>query len=47
MVQGVDRRVEIAVFLLQPCELGAEFALIFVGHEMGYLESRRGCEKDL
>ena len=32
LVQRIDRRVEIAVFLLQPCELGLEFALIFVGH---------------
>jgi hypothetical protein len=31
-MQGIDRRVEIAVLLLQPCELGFEFALIFVGH---------------
>jgi len=32
LVQGIDRRVEIAVLLLQPGELGFEFALIFVGH---------------
>jgi hypothetical protein len=32
LMQGIDRRVEIAVLLLQPCELGFEFALIFVGH---------------
>ena len=32
LVQGIDRRVEVAVLLLQPCELGFEFALIFVGH---------------
>jgi hypothetical protein len=40
LVQGIDRRVEIAVFLLQPCELGLEFALIFVGH--GLLNRKRG-----
>ena len=33
-MQRIDRRVEIAVFLLQPCELGFEFALIFVGHDV-------------
>jgi len=32
LMQGIDRRVEIAVLLLQPRELGFEFALIFVGH---------------
>jgi hypothetical protein len=32
LMQSIDRRVEIAVLLLQPCELGFEFALIFVGH---------------
>ena len=32
LMQGVDRRVEIAVLLLQPGELGFEFTLIFVGH---------------
>jgi len=32
LMQRIDRRVEIAVFLLQPRELGFEFALIFVGH---------------
>jgi hypothetical protein len=32
LMQGIDRRVEIAVLLLQPCELGFEFAFIFVGH---------------
>jgi hypothetical protein len=32
LMQGIDRRVEISVFLLQPCELDFEFALIFVGH---------------
>jgi hypothetical protein len=31
-MQGIDRRVEIAVLLLQPCQLSLEFALIFVGH---------------
>jgi hypothetical protein len=32
LMQRINRSVEIAVFLLQPCELGFEFALIFVGH---------------
>ena len=32
LMQRVDRRVEVAVFLLQPCEFGFELALIFVGH---------------
>jgi len=40
LVQGIDRRVEVAVLLLQTCELGLEFALIFVGH--GVLNRKRG-----
>jgi hypothetical protein len=40
LVQRINRRVEIAVFLLQPCELGLELALIFVGH--GLLNRKRG-----
>src|SRR5215470_19771506 len=32
LMQRVDRRVEVAVLLLQPGKLGLEFALIFVGH---------------
>src|SRR6202012_5058416 len=36
LVQGIDRRIEIAVFLLQPCKLGFEFALILVGHDAFY-----------
>ena len=32
LMQRIDRRVEIAVLLLQPCELGFELALILVGH---------------
>lgn len=40
LVQGIDRRVEIAVLLLQPGELGFEFALIFVGHDV--LNCKRG-----
>jgi hypothetical protein len=39
LVQGIDRRVEVAVLLLQPCELVFEFALIFVGH--GVLNCKR------
>jgi len=31
-MQGIDRRVEIAVLLLQSCKLGCELALIFIGH---------------
>jgi len=34
LMQGINRRVEIAVLLLQPCELVGEFALIFVGHDV-------------
>ena len=33
-MQRIDRRVEVTVFLLQSCELGFEFALIFVGHDV-------------
>ena len=40
LVQGINRRVEIAVLLLQPGELSFEFALIFVGH--GVLNCKRG-----
>jgi hypothetical protein len=32
-MQRIDRRVEIAMLLLQSGELGLEFALIFVGHD--------------
>ena len=32
LMQRVDRRVEIAVLLLQPRKFGLEFAIIFVGH---------------
>jgi hypothetical protein len=34
LMQGIYRRVEIAVLLLQPCKLGFEFALILVGHDV-------------
>ena len=34
LMQSVDRRVEVAVLLLQPSEFGLEFALIFVGHDV-------------
>jgi hypothetical protein len=34
LMQGINRRVEIAVLLLQPCELGFEFALILIGHDV-------------
>jgi hypothetical protein len=33
-MQSVDRRVEVAVLLLQPREFGLELALIFVGHDV-------------
>jgi hypothetical protein len=32
-MQRIDRRVEIAVLLLQPGELSVQLALIFVGHD--------------
>jgi hypothetical protein len=32
LMQRIDRRVEIAVLLLQPREFVLKFALIFVGH---------------
>jgi hypothetical protein len=35
-MQCIDRSIEVAVFLLQSCELGFEFALIFVGHDVRY-----------
>jgi len=31
-MQRIDRSVQIAVLLLQPCELGMQLALIFVCH---------------
>ena len=31
-MQRIDRRIEISVFLLQPGELGFEFARVFMGH---------------
>jgi hypothetical protein len=34
LMQSVDRRVEVAVLLLQPSEFGLEFALIFLGHDV-------------
>src|ERR1700748_1979179 len=33
LMQRIDRRVEIAVLLLQPGELSVQLALIFVGHD--------------
>ena len=33
-MQSIDRRIEIAVLLLQPCELRFEFALVFLGHDL-------------
>ena len=34
-MQCIDRRIEISVFLVQPGELGFEFARIFIGHVCG------------
>ena len=34
-MQCIDRRIEISVFLVQPGELGFEFAPIFIGHVCG------------
>jgi hypothetical protein len=44
-MQGIDRRVEISVFLLQPCELDFEFALIFVGHGVRQLKNAMRLRK--
>jgi hypothetical protein len=44
LMQRIDRGVEIAVFLLQPCELGVEFALIFVGHGLLNQNADEICE---
>jgi hypothetical protein len=43
-MQCVNRCVEIAVLLLQPCELGLEFALIFVGHGLLNQNADEICE---
>ena len=32
LMQRIDRRVEVAVFLLEPRELCGKLALVFVGH---------------
>ena len=32
LMQRIDRRIEITMFLLQPCELIFKLALIIVGH---------------
>ena len=34
LMQGIDRRVEIPVLLLQPRKFGLQLALIFVGHDI-------------
>jgi hypothetical protein len=34
LMECINRRVEIAVLLLQPCKLGQQLALIFVGHDV-------------
>src|SRR5882724_10745131 len=41
LMQGIDRRIEVAMLLVQPSELGFKFALIFVGH-WGTLAEKRG-----
>jgi hypothetical protein len=33
-MQRIDRRVEIAVFLLQPGEFGLQLTVVLVGHEV-------------
>ena len=33
LMQRIDRRVEIAVLLLQPGQFGVQFALVFVSHD--------------
>jgi hypothetical protein len=43
-MQRINRGVEIAVFLLQPCELGFEFAPIFVGHGLLSQNADEICE---
>ena len=40
LVQSIDRGVEIAMLLLQPCELVLKFPLIFVGHGVRRLKTR-------
>jgi hypothetical protein len=40
LMQGIDRRVEITVLLLQPRKLGLQLALIFVGHDIRQLKKR-------
>jgi len=40
LMQGIDRGVQVAVFLLQPCELVFELPLIFVGHDIRKLNTR-------
>ena len=34
LMQCIDRSIQITVLLLQPCELGMQLALIFVGHDV-------------
>ena len=34
LMQCIDRRIEVSVFLLQPGELGFELALVFVNHDV-------------
>jgi hypothetical protein len=46
LVQCVDRRVEVAVLLLQPRELEFKFALIFVGHGLKRDEVTRMVEPE-
>jgi hypothetical protein len=34
LMQRINRRIQIAVFLLQACEFGLQFALVLVGHDL-------------
>ena len=45
MMQRIDRRVQIAVLLLQPGQLGLQFALILVGHVIVYLKNAMRLRK--
>src|SRR5258708_22100785 len=40
LMQCIDRRVEVTMLLLQPCELVLKFPLIFVGHGVRRLKTR-------
>jgi hypothetical protein len=46
LMQGIDRGVEITVLLLQPCELGFEFALVLIAHGLWLTEKRDELPQD-